>query len=531
MSAKHKLIETITRLLNLMTEGITEFDVELVKSDLDLTDEEHQNLEQALSALRGRLNTLSTAAEEVAGGKLPTSVFPASERDRLGIAFGKMLGNIRKTIAQVDAGANALGASETNLADTANNASDAVETIVAAFGKVTSHTFSQLASIKQVKTELEKLTQLIPDMSDEIQQIVQSIQDEMDTIADASQESAKVTVGLRLTTNKMLDQIDRIVVSSRGLRGMSLGLRSTLAPYILVNNELREKTIRIAYLPIADHLVLPLTYLQQMKITNGLPLKLLRCSSWPQLIDHLEDDADGAMILSPLALKIFSDGLPIKAIMSVHRNGSGLILSKEIDGIQDLPGRIVAIPHTYSTHNVLLYLALKNAGIPYGAVEVMRAPPPLMPYFLQRGTLDGFVSAEPFPEVALNIGAGDMEFLSKDLISDHICCVLVMRDHAIKRNPENITRLANIFIETGKSIAENPANAAKNVAPFFGVVPEVMERVLTSPSDRITYDDLELRQEELFDFGKSMVDMGLLRDIPDIDEMLRDEFFREAMSF
>ena len=51
----------------------------------------------------------------------------------------------------------------------------------------------------------------------------------------------------------------------------------------------------------------------------------------------------------------------------------------------------MAVPHIYSQHHVLLYLALKQHGVPYSDVKVVGMPPRDMINSLQRGEIDGFV--------------------------------------------------------------------------------------------------------------------------------------------
>lgn len=529
MTNDNVLAGALTKVLQQFTAG--EFDFDLKAAFPVQDNQETEEVRQALEALQRRLLKLTTVVDNIAAGNLPAEVHAVSDKDRLGLGIEKMLGHLRCTIAQVDAGADALGSAEAQLSDTSNDTGTAVQEIVAAFGNVTAQTFSQLSAINRVNQAIGKLADLLAVLPADAQKTIDGIKQDISTINSAAQENAKVTVGLRLTTNKMLDQVDQVVVTSRGLRGMALGLQGTLAPYIIRSKDEQDKVLKLAYLPIADHLVLPLTYLRQLGQPDGLPLQPKRCNAWPQLLTLLENEqADGALILAPLAIKAHLDELPVKTIMAVHRNGSGLILHNSIEGLDDIPGRVIAVPHRYSTHNVLLYKALQKNDIPYGAVEVKWAPPPLMPYFLQRGTLDGFVSAEPFPEVALDIGAGKMTFYSKDIMPNHMCCVLLMREETLVRAPEAVVRLVKSFVEINKQISQNPAQAAQDVAPFFGVAPAIMERVLTSPPDRITYDDLELRKDEFIDFGTAMMDMGLLEELPDVDSLVDGQYFEAAMA-
>ncbi len=521
-------IKTLVQFAQALAAGNVDIDTALPIKLSGWPDDDVQALNRALGDLRVRLQKLAATVDKIATGDLSVKISTDVAQDDISRSLSTALGNLRRTFAQVIAGAEALGAAENALSDTANQTSDAVDGTVTAFGKITSNTFDQFRGKTQVTDSLKKLESFLPD-SDEARQALESARQGIAVIAKASEENAKVTVGIRLTTNKMLDQVDKIVVTSRSLHGMTIGLQNTMSPYILATTRERDEALKIAYLPITDHLVLPLTYLQQVQMSGGLPLKIQRCGSWPAVIDALEEEADGALILAPLAIKLINEGVPLKIIMATHRNGSGLVLKKDLENMDELAGRTVAVPHLHSIHNVLIYKALEK-GVGYNSVEIKQAPPPLMPYFLQRGSLDGFVSAEPFPEVALNIGAGRMEFLSKDLMPDHMCCVLVMREETLEEKPEQVVELVRNFIETGAAIEQNPAAAARDVSPFYGVVPAVMERVLTTPVDRIHYRDLELHEEEFESLGQTMMEMGLLTEPLDIDELVDDTFFKQAIS-
>ncbi|OQY47518.1 MAG: hypothetical protein B6242_04860 [Anaerolineaceae bacterium 4572_78] len=356
----------------------------------------------------------------------------------------------------------------------------------------------------------------------------ENVRDNMVTVSTVSYENNLIAKGIDKTANDMKQQVDKVLVTARGLKGMTVGLNLALGNLNIINHDTKSKSIKIAYLPIADHMVLPISYLDQIEKQHGLPLQILRCDSWPKVVDSLKGEADGALILLPLALKIAKE-IPLRIIMPVHRNGSGLVLSKSIKNVRDLRGKTIGIPHKYSNHNIIIYKALQKVGIRYDEVKVVPTPPPLMPYFLQRGILDGFVSAEPFPEVAIDIGVGKMEFLSKDFDPNHLCCVLVMRQDSLKQSSPEVVRLAATLIEAGHAIEHDPQMAAHTVSPFFGVDPQLTHRVLTTPEGRITYRDLEPRKNEVEAMARLMKEMDLLPHVPNIDTLLEPNIYQQAM--
>ncbi len=107
-------------------------------------------------------------------------------------------------------------------------------------------------------------------------------------------------------------------------------------------------------------------------------------------------------------------------------------------------------------------------------------------------------------------------------------CTGYERRHDSESSRKSCT-LVTSLAQTGQRIEEDPAAAARDVAPFYGVVPTVMERVLTTPCDRVTYHDLALRKEEFIDLGQSMIEMGLLSEHPDVDSLVDENYYQQAM--
>ena len=85
----------------------------------------------------------------------------------------------------------------------------------------------------------------------------------------------------------------------------------------------------------------------------------------------------GTFILSPLAMNLIHEGFPGKIVLMADRNGNGFVLSKKIKSIDELKTRkfIIAVPHVFSQHNVLLHTILQNHKIPKENVKVLGMPP------------------------------------------------------------------------------------------------------------------------------------------------------------
>ena len=142
-------------------------------------------------------------------------------------------------------------------------------------------------------------------------------------------------------------------------------------------NELSEngkKIVKIGYLPITH--AAPL-YMQTEKDYKEYEIELVKFGSWPELMDALNTGKiDGASVLIQLAMKAKEKGIDLKAVALGHRDGNVLVGAQDIKKVTDLKGKKFAIPNKYSTHNILLYRMLNEAGLSYDDVQVVELPQP-----------------------------------------------------------------------------------------------------------------------------------------------------------
>lgn len=182
------------------------------------------------------------------------------------------------------------------------------------------------------------------------------------------------------------------------------------------NTQAETKTIKIAYIPITH--AVPL-YIQNELLKQNpqdIKLELVKFSSWPEVIEALNaGKVDGASILIQLAMKAREQGIDLKAVALGHRDGNVVVTSKDISSVAQLKGKTFAIPHRLSTHNILLYIMLKNNGLSYNDINVIELSPPEMPAALSEGRISGYSVAEPFGAVSVANGKGKVLFDSQNL--------------------------------------------------------------------------------------------------------------------
>lgn len=272
-----------------------------------------------------------------------------------------------------------------------------------------------------------------------------------------------------------------------------------------------KQTVKIAYLPITH--ALPLYIENELGKQNfkNINIELIKFGSWPELMDALNTGkVDGASVLIELAMKAKEQGIDLKAVALGHRDGNVVVVSQDINKTTDLKGKTFAIPHRLSTHNVLLYQMLKDAGLNYSDLKVVELPPPEMPAALAEGRISGYVVAEPFGAKSVANGKGKVLFQSKDIWKDSVCCGLVLRGDFIKNKGAAAEELLKEYISAGKYIDSK----GEKVHEISGKYMSVEQNVLDLSMEWISYKDLKIYEKDYNDLRKYLVEMDLSKNPP-----------------
>lgn len=281
-------------------------------------------------------------------------------------------------------------------------------------------------------------------------------------------------------------------------------------------------TIRIGYLPITH--ALPLYVENELAATNlkNTKLELVKFGSWPELVDALNaGKIDGASMLIELAMRAKEQGIDLKAVALGHRDGNAVVVSDNIDAVADLKGKTLAIPSKLSSHNILLYLMLKNNGLAYGDVNIVELPPPEMPAALSEGRISCYIVAEPFGAISVAGGNGKMLFESQELWTDSVCCGLVLRNDFIENNRIASEEFVAAYIEAGQQ-AESKDQAIKDIAlKYLKVEPQVLDLSL----QWISYQNLKLEEKDYNQLTEYLVEMGLSENPPAYDAFVDNSFY------
>ncbi len=277
-------------------------------------------------------------------------------------------------------------------------------------------------------------------------------------------------------------------------------------------------TINIGRLICGGHLPLAVVEKMYQDQLTSFQLNTVQNHDWNDVIaDMKSGEMAGTFILSPLAMNLIHEGFPGKIVLMADRNGNGFVLSKKFKSIEELKNQqtIIAVPHLFSQHNVLLHTMLQQHNIPKEKVKVLGMPPRDMINSLRNGEIDGFIVGEPEGNKAISLGAGWMAAISPAIWKDHMDHVFLASNDFINEQPEKLQELVNQLVRGGEFIENNPHQAAVMGEDYTGSKATVFEPVLTTPPDWITYTNMVANEEDIISMATKLVEMELWPAVPD----------------
>lgn len=237
-----------------------------------------------------------------------------------------------------------------------------------------------------------------------------------------------------------------------------------------------DEVVRIGYLPITDATALLVAHGMGFFEDEGLKSEkptLIR--GWSPLVEGFAAGKFNLVhLLKPIPVWMrYNNNFPVKIMSWAHINGSAVVVGKHIkaDDFKDLGGKQIAVPYWYSMHNIVLQMALRNAGLkpvikdqttPLAADEVnlMIMPPPDMPPALAAKKIDAFIVAEPFNAFGELKAGGKMLRFTGDMWKNHPCCVICMNEDTVKAKPEWTQKVMNAIVRAEIYAQENKAEVA-----------------------------------------------------------------------
>ena len=218
-----------------------------------------------------------------------------------------------------------------------------------------------------------------------------------------------------------------------------------------------EKThLEIRFIPVRCSAPLVYAHTHGFFERNGLRVNLGTAPGWSGikgLMVHGKVDAVHMLSPMPLACSLGLDGpkVDIRLLAMQNVNGQALTLSNRHRGIEsaaDMAGLVFGVPYRFSMHYYLLCHLLACHGIdPMRDVEIREIAPPRMPYYLEKGWVDGVLAPEPFNQIPVRRGTGFIYELSKHIWGGHPCCGFATSREFQERHPNTCRAMLKSVIE------------------------------------------------------------------------------------
>jgi NitT/TauT family transport system substrate-binding protein len=233
-----------------------------------------------------------------------------------------------------------------------------------------------------------------------------------------------------------------------------------------------------------------------------------------------------SFMIAPLAMKLREQGVPVKILYLGHRDGSTVMVRKELPAtsLRDLRGRTFAIPSKYSNQNLVIHKLMADQGLKADEIRFVEMPPPDMPGALAAKAIDAYFVGEPFAAKAELDGSGRVLYHAKDIWPHFISCVLVVHEKLIQERRSVVKDLVRGIAESGEWAESHRLDAAKVASPYFRQDERLVRYVLTEPPDRVSYRMLNPSDEEMNRIRDMAIQTGVLTERIEMRDLLDRSF-------
>lgn len=237
-----------------------------------------------------------------------------------------------------------------------------------------------------------------------------------------------------------------------------------------------------------------------------------------------------AMCGTTLAHAIYSAsvGQPVVVVAALCNKCSALVVKKDgpIRSEADLRGKTIGyVPGTM--HEILLRETLTRKGIsPQTDVKLARVDFFDMGTALAGGSIDAFLSGEPFPTLAVKQGYG--KILSYPYYGDSVGTInagMLVTRAATEKQPEQVASLVLAHARATRFLVDHPEQWLKR-ASAFGTPIDVLETA--APNMELAWDIDDAYVQQAKALGSRMQALGIIERQPDYDRLFDLSFVTQA---
>jgi NitT/TauT family transport system substrate-binding protein len=282
--------------------------------------------------------------------------------------------------------------------------------------------------------------------------------------------------------------------------------------------------MNVGYLPISDHLILPVSHALDNDNYHHVKIEPYLCRTWDELLGKVDMGLLHAVfILAPLAMFKMTTGSPLRCVLLGHTNGSVIAAQKTVADAKGLVGKTIGIPHAYATHRVLLYQYLKSSQVDKtDAIKLIKVPPPQTVANLKSKRIDAYTVAEPWGVRGVNEGVAQILAYSKNILPDHACCLVMVKKSVIEKHPEAVSEWVQSLQRAGEAIHQRPDLAGQIQEGYMHHDPGDITRIVNDKI--IAYQALKPDRHKLSVIHDLALECGVLSQPCDLDEFVVGRF-------
>jgi len=228
------------------------------------------------------------------------------------------------------------------------------------------------------------------------------------------------------------------------------------------------------------------------------------------------------------AIHSASMGQPVVMVAALCNKCSALVVRKNagIETVADLKGkRIGYVPGTM--HEILLRETLSRSGLSVKTdASLLRIDFFDMGLALSRGSIDAFLSGEPFPAQAVEKGYGKILAYPyyDEAVGDINAGMLVTRNFA-QKHPQKVQKMVTAHARATRYLARHPDQWLKR-ASRFGTQKSILEKAAANME--LAWDMDAVFVSRVKALGERMAALGMIRRQPDYKELIDLSFVRQA---
>ncbi len=179
---------------------------------------------------------------------------------------------------------------------------------------------------------------------------------------------------------------------------------------------------------------------------------------------------DAVNITLDMALQLEQQGFQPRVVLVMdYSDGADAILARpDIRRLEQLRGKRVAV-EDLAVSGYMLGRALKQAGLQPSDVQILRIPVDQHVRAYDSGQVDAVVTYEPF--VGKLLATGAQVLFDSGQIPGEIVDVLVVREDALEKNPEQVGHLLRGWFQALRHLEQHRADAVARMSPRYGTSP------------------------------------------------------------